>query len=407
MNDFLLSIIIPTRNRQKYLLKCIDEILTLNDERIQIIIQDNSDIANLLKHLPICKKANQIKYQYTPGIVSFVDNFNFAMESADGTYCCLIGDDDGVTDYIGDVTAWANKYNIEALIPEVLFEYFWPNSIDIKKSSHQGLIRLLDTAINVKIFEPYKHIKKLLYNGGQNYTTLELGKLYHGIIKTSSLKQIKEITGKYFGGLTPDIYMAVALSLTLKSAVKINFPLTIAGVCSNSGSADSSTGRHVGPLESAPHFKGHQNYSWATEVPPFYSVETIWADSALAALYDFHQDKLVKKFSVSNLDAYCKWKYPEYSRIIVSHFNNYQKKCSFFTRIINFYQFITYPTVNLGQKVWRRLCRFNKKLVYADNLPDIIAANNYFNQLCLKKGITKDYLITILNEKLEGKMKNV
>ena len=39
----LLSILIPTRNRQKYCIGAIKEILSIGSERIEICVQDNSD----------------------------------------------------------------------------------------------------------------------------------------------------------------------------------------------------------------------------------------------------------------------------------------------------------------------------------------------------------------------------
>lgn len=407
MDSILLSIIIPTKNRQKYLQKCVDEILSIGDNRIQIVIQDNSDEAGLADKLPLGEKKINIKYNYTPGTISFVDNFSLAVEAADGIYSCIIGDDDGITEYIGDVTAWANKNNIEAIKPEILFEYFWPNSINVKGLHHEGLIRLLDSNIKATFFCPYTHLKRLVKNGGQDYTTLDVGKLYHGIVKTKVLRQIKERTGKYFGGLSPDIYMAVALSITLQNAVKLSFPLTIAGACKTSGSADSSNGRHVGPLNTAPHLRGHNSYCWSKEVPEFYSVETIWADSALAALYDFDQNHLIKQFSIPNLDACCARRYQEYNKEIRDHYKGYQKSSPFFKRINNSMHFYTYPIIHFLHRVIRRVSRVNKKLILVDFVPDITAANKYFQKRCFEKGITGELLISVLNQGFEGKQKDV
>lgn len=398
MDNFLISIIIPTRNRQVYLLKCVTEILEINDERIQIVIQDNSDNPGLLEQLPTCEKKDKIKYHYTPGSISFVENFNIAVGASDGIYSCMIGDDDGITEYIGDVTEWAYKNSIEMIKPDILFEYFWPKSINIKGKQHQGLIRLLESDVRASFFNPFIHLKKLLLNGAQDYTSLDVGKLYHGIVKTQKLREIKNHIGKYFGGLSPDIYMTVALSLTIKNAVKISFPLTIAGVCQTSGSADSSSGRHVGTLNSAPHFKGHEEYCWSKEVPQFYSVETIWADSALAALYDFKATELIKLFSVTNLDAHCKMKYPEYADIIKIHYRQYQISCDPFKKNISGFKFKIYPALYLSRKVLRRIWRFNKKLHYIDNIPDIMVANAYFKRRCIENKLTKKGLISILDK---------
>ena len=73
-------------------------------------------------------------------------------------------------------------------------------------------------------------------------------------MKKECLEEIRTKTGRYFNGLSPDIYSVVALSLVSKNNVFIDYPFTISGICKTSGSADSATGRHTGKWEDAPHF---------------------------------------------------------------------------------------------------------------------------------------------------------
>ena len=44
---YLLSVVIPTRNRQKYAIDSILQIQRVTDERVQIVVQDNSDDSSL------------------------------------------------------------------------------------------------------------------------------------------------------------------------------------------------------------------------------------------------------------------------------------------------------------------------------------------------------------------------
>ena len=41
--QYLLSIVIPTRNRQKYALQSVQQIYDVTDDAVQIVVQDNSD----------------------------------------------------------------------------------------------------------------------------------------------------------------------------------------------------------------------------------------------------------------------------------------------------------------------------------------------------------------------------
>ena len=94
-NKYLLSVVIPTRNRQEYAIQAIKQVLNVTGEETQIVIQDNSDNTTLYDSI---KEINtsRVKYNHHEGILSFVDNFEKAVSLAEGRYITLIGDDDGV-----------------------------------------------------------------------------------------------------------------------------------------------------------------------------------------------------------------------------------------------------------------------------------------------------------------------
>lgn len=325
--EFLLSVVIPTKDRQKYALHAVEQIMSFNDKRIEVVVHDNST-NNLLSNM-IFKYASdsRLKYVYTNRILSFVDNFNLAINEANGKYVCVIGDDDGILPQIIEVVVWAEKNNIDAVKPGLNVEYFWPDSNPlINENEEEGILFITKITAKAKVCDSKESINKLMQQGGQNYLWLDTAKLYHGIVKKECLEMIKKKTGKYFGGLSPDIYIAVALSLTVKTVVKIDFPLTIPGVCSKSGSLLSVTGKHTGKFEETPHLIGHNNYQWSEFVPKFYSVETIWADSALAAIRDLENEELLSKFNINFLFADCLTKYPQFSSTIILRYKELRKK---------------------------------------------------------------------------------
>ena len=93
----LLSIIIPTKNRQHTCLYAIESGLLLNKTDIEIIIQDCSDSNKLEKQ--IIDKFGidaRINYEYTDTKPSMTENWNRAFERSKGLYKCGIGDDDAV-----------------------------------------------------------------------------------------------------------------------------------------------------------------------------------------------------------------------------------------------------------------------------------------------------------------------
>ena len=304
----ILSIVIPTKNRQRFCLSAIKSILNIDDERIQIVIQDNSDDQSLEEQLPDNYSENRLKYRYNKGAISFVNNFNRAIEAADGEYVCIIGDDDGINPKIIDATLWAKANDVACITGSVSATYRWDNVGDRKKfhiklpSSSLTLTKFTGNAsiVNLEI-----SLKSLMENGGTNYMEFKFPKLYHGIVSKKALQNLKKISGSYLKGLSPDIYASIALACTVDRFVVIDYPLTIPGVCAESASIIEGERRENSKeLDAAPHFYGRtEPYSWEENVPKVYCVQTIWADSAFAAIREFDRQDLLSSFDEYMLSA--------------------------------------------------------------------------------------------------------
>lgn len=338
----ILSIIIPTKNRQKYCKEAINQILSLQLSDIEICIQDNSD-TNELESFITDLNLDCVNYHYTKELLSFVDNFNEAVSLCNGEYACMIGDDDGILPNILEEVKRAKNKNLDAVIPTLDVVYFWPSKKPIVKQGENGLLMCSKSMFNPYIVDQKKALINLIENAVQKYTDYDLPRLYHGIVKVSVLHQIKARVGTYFGGLTPDIYMATALSFVCKKVERVYYPITISGICPNSGSNDSATGKHIGRFESAPHLKGHENYTWHPFIPKFYSVETIWAETLLQALRDFNAIELESRFPIAKFDSICINKFSCFKELIELHaqINNISKiellRNRYFCKILNFY----------------------------------------------------------------------
>jgi len=379
----LISIIVPTRNRAEYALSAVKQILSIENDSIQAVIQDNSNDKSLEKMLIPYSGDKRLKYNYSPEILSFVDNFGIAVSLADGEYICIIGDDDGVNPEIVQLAKWASNNNVKAVKPEVQAVYFWPDAISHseKISMNNGCLTVSEISKEVRVADTSVEINKLLKNGFQGYLSLDLVKLYHGLVKKECMNEIQKLTGAYFGGLSPDIYSAVALSILIPEVICIDYPITIPGICNKSGSADSATGRHTGELKDAPHLVGHKNYEWAKQIPSFYSVETIWADSSIAALKDMRIGCLLKKFRLEALSVPCIKKYPQYKELIIDHFieNNigimkvYKKM-----RLHLAKGYI--PIMSIFERGLKRLKKGRKNIVKFYNISNISEAQKIFSE---------------------------
>ncbi len=371
----LLSILIPTKNRQEYALKVITHILKIKDNRFQLIVYDNSETGILETHVSDFKKDDRFKYVYKPGVLSFVDNFSLGINECEGEYLTIIGDDDGINPAIINITEWASNHNIEAVTPSLQLVYNWPGS-GVNAENGTGRLSISNFTCTARFSSPRKEVINLLKNGCQNYLSFGLVKAYHGIVKKTTLDAIKEKTGHFIAGLSPDIYISVAASLLIKRVLIIDYPLTISGICKNSGSADSATGKHVGKLEQAPHLRGHASYEWSKNVPSFYSVETIWADSAIAAINDLKQSALLKYYCLDVISAFCIKLHPEFYATVVENMMNTYKisrnSVSLKLHLLN--GLLKGPHLKYIKAVKRHFFNKNENLVLTD-IPDIEMAS--------------------------------
>ena len=279
MYDKKLSIIIPTKNRQVYALKCVKTLLSFPSNDFEIVIQDNSDDDSLKHSLGDLIDGVKLKYSYVPGCLSFCANFEKGVENSSGDYLITIGDDDCVFPDIVDLTNVIREKNICAAVFDTHTTYIWPNAV----SKKGGRLVVRNQRNVVKKISTAPALTDMMRAGNYDYQQYSFPKIYHGIIKRESFDKVKAATGHYFGGLTPDIYSAVALSFYIDEILYVSTPFTLPGTCAKSGSADSLTGRHTGELKDAPHFRGHDNYEWNSDIPYVYSVDTIWAETAFKA----------------------------------------------------------------------------------------------------------------------------
>ena len=109
-HNYLLTVIVPTRNRQKYALKCIEYILSLK-LNIQLIVCDNSDNRSLEENVKAFETDPCFKYVYISQRIACVDNYETAASLAEGEYFCAIGDDDTILPNKINVTLWMKKNN--------------------------------------------------------------------------------------------------------------------------------------------------------------------------------------------------------------------------------------------------------------------------------------------------------
>lgn len=296
----LISVAIATKNREKYCIEAIRSILAYENPEIEIAIADNSSTDEVKKFVESLN-SSIIKYEYHgEDNISSIDNFNRAMDLTTGHYVMLIGDDDSILPKVFEIAQWAKENDIDSICSKENLIYYWPGSLD---QYPDGLMINPSSTGKITKIDFRKHLNALLENGLQLYLLYPLPKTYHGLVKRSLMEDIKTRVGHYYGGLSPDLYSSIAVSCVAKNHYIIDEPLSIAGVCAKSTTADNFKGLHSGSLEGIPHLKNRPNYEFSDRIPLYYSVNTIWAESGLKALEELKEVELLKKFNMHRLMA--------------------------------------------------------------------------------------------------------
>lgn len=396
-STFLISIIIPTRNRQKYAFAAVSQILSLR-KNIQIVVQDNSDDNSLKEMLKDVIDNDTVIYNYVPYRIAGIDNYNSAASYAKGDYFCAIGDDDAVLPSIIDIALWMKKNDIDAVMPKKTLTYFWPDVNNPNKNKKIGKLRLYGINDKVCVHNSQRSVIELLKNGGQGYLNLPMAVSYHGLVKTKRMQEVNHITGRYYGGLSPDIYSAVCLSL-LKDMklVEIGYPISLPGICPQSTSAASDKGMHIGKLDTAPHFVGlKEPYVWDNLVPEYYSVETIWAETMLKAVKAMgREDLIVEYFNSGALINSLINNNPDSKDEIFEHLNSEQK-----STYIAVDTEIRQSKINkLKKLIWALFGRITGKILAVNGCGDIREAADKVSVYLSKPGCSKK-LKTILNVRI-------
>ncbi len=305
----LISVVIPTRNRFQYVKSAITSILDINDSRIELVIQDNSDSNELMFWIDDNIVDVRLKYNYSDSPLSFVENFSKGVEASNGEYICIIGDDDGINPEIINATAWLKQKKIDCLATRISANYVWGDAevpTTLFTSVTGGVLSISKLSGKIIEAKPEKELVDFIKGGLINYLDFNLPKIYHGIVRAECLREIKQKTGSYFGGLSPDIFASISLACIVKRTFVTDYPLTISGVCGVSASiVEGLLKKNSKKLEDAPHLRNRGDYTWSELVPRVYCVETIWADSAISAIKSMERTELLEKVDIARFSAAC------------------------------------------------------------------------------------------------------
>jgi glycosyltransferase involved in cell wall biosynthesis len=282
----LLSIIIPTRDRFEYLIDTVQLILAKVLDA-EVVVCDNSSTDRLKTDLASVIADGRVRYSYSTEKLSVVDNFERALDMSSGEYVIFIGDDDAIGPKIYEITMWAKKNRVEALVSyrnSFIANYFWPGV----KSKYFGngyasrlfVSKFSGRVIGVDALHELQQVASQL-GGGLG----SLPRAYHGLISRQLIERVKNKHGQLFGGVSPDIFSATLIASECNNACIVDFPFVVPGASNVSTAGQGAERSDKGDLHSTDHIaRFGSNLIWDPRIPEFYSPQTVWAYSLIMAL---------------------------------------------------------------------------------------------------------------------------
>lgn len=213
----LLSIVIPTRERGRYLEHSLNTAVACKDLRIEIVVSDNASQDNTTA-IVAAKGDPRIRYIKTAERVSVCRNFSSAFSNATGDYILYVGDDDAVlpngiedllavlTDHKPDIVSW----------PEVSYE--WP------RDNADGLLRIRRRHLRggVQSRDPTEFMQRIC--AGET----GIASVHCGCVSREIVHAVASKAGRYHYYTIPDASAFAALALA-KSYIYLNRPVTVYG----------------------------------------------------------------------------------------------------------------------------------------------------------------------------------
>ncbi len=198
----LISIIIPTRERARYLRQSLATALAIQDDQIEIIVSDNAS-TDETKDVVASFDDRRIRYLHTGRRVSMRTNFEFAFQHASGEYLISFGDDDGI---VPGQFPLLRKL-LETRQPDgaswALPTYGWP--VDGYGTKVGGIRFMAQDCFGEPERVTERTAVELLQSGHLN-RFFRLPRIYHGAMSRKFLDRIKDSDGILFRARSPDIY---------------------------------------------------------------------------------------------------------------------------------------------------------------------------------------------------------
>jgi len=279
--EYLLSIVVPTKDRYDYLKKLVELVNSFQSDVLELVIQDNSsDNSDFVQFLEGLNDKNT-KYFHVKDKISMAQNSDLAILNSTGKYVCFIGDDDGVFPEIIDCVKEADSKSIDAIICKVV-KYNWPDYADNSRYHVSGVVLEEITSRKEGYLDAKFELNKVVNDGFGSLGLLP--KVYQGIVSRRLLNILYDKCKTFFPGPTPDMANAVSLAILSDRVYFCNRNLIITGQSKSLGGGERLLKGVLKKISEVPYFSVADVDSWDPLLPNFWCAETVWPNAGISAM---------------------------------------------------------------------------------------------------------------------------
>lgn len=278
----LLSIVVPTKNRYKYLKYLIQLVEGFQSNLIELVVHDNSDDNSEI--IPFINNINFncLKYYYSKEKLSVKDNCDQAILHSTGEYVCMLGDDDGLLPSVISVVQYMKENSIDYLLSLPSY-YNWPDFYDPSIFNLTSAISYTKGSGKYIRLYPIKELKKAMNNGFDGL--YRMPKVYQAVVSRRFLNMVYEKCSTFSPGPSPDMANAVALSLLNGKLYQYDAPLFISGQCRSFGGGERLIGAYnLKKITEVPFLPQNIEEMWSKRIPTYWCADTIWPQSGIEAV---------------------------------------------------------------------------------------------------------------------------
>lgn len=309
--EYLLSIVIPTKNRYPYLFKLLKLIDSFHFDNVEVVVQDNNENnEQILEYFKMLGgKPPYISYDWHKESLSVSLNSDYAIINSHGEYVCFIGDDDGFCPQIIDAVKYMKENGVDVLLSSPTF-YNWPDYYDPSIFKLYSSIQFVKGSGKLYKINPLQELEKCINNGFDGL--YKMPHAYQSLVSRTIMNKLYSMYGTYFPGPSPDMANAVALSLLEPVTYYFDGPIVVSGQSRSVGGGERLLKNNkLKRIEDVPHLPKDIHKCWNPKLPTYWCADTIWPQSGIMCLNNKYLDKVNYELIMSRFIFYHRSYYPE------------------------------------------------------------------------------------------------